>query len=76
MHAMSQVKGMLSMTDDCKRYLRNKYRNIFDRLVRKFGWKPISDLVPQSDTIMHKRLKNLRKQQDKKKKVREQVGAW
>jgi ribosomal RNA-processing protein 12 len=56
------------MTEDCKHHFRLKTRNLFDRLVRKFGFDAIVAVVPASDVITHKRLRNLRKIQTKKKK--------
>lgn len=59
------------MTDDCKRHFRLKVRDILDRLVRKYGAESITPHVPATDTIMHKRLKNLRKLNARKKKQKE-----
>jgi ribosomal RNA-processing protein 12 len=60
---------MVGMTEDCKHHFRLKTRNLFDRLVRKFGFDTIVAIVPASDAITHKRLHNLRKIQAKKKKM-------
>jgi ribosomal RNA-processing protein 12 len=60
---------MVGMSEDCKHHFRLKTRNLFDRLVRKFGFDTIVALVPASDTITHKRLRNLRKVQARKKKM-------
>jgi ribosomal RNA-processing protein 12 len=62
------VKSIVGMTEDCKHHFRLKTRNLFDRLVRKFGFDTIVAIVPASDVITHKRLRNLRKIQTKKKK--------
>lgn len=59
------------MTDDCKRHFRLKVRDILDRLVRKYGYETITPHIPASDTIMYKRLKNLRKLNARKKKMKE-----
>lgn len=60
------------MTDDCKRHFRLKVRDILDRLVRKYGCESITPFVPESDTVMHKRLRNLRKLNVRKKKQKEE----
>jgi ribosomal RNA-processing protein 12 len=57
------------MTEDCKHHFRLKTRNLFDRLVRKFGFDTIVANVPASDVITHKRLRNLRKIQAKKRNM-------
>lgn len=57
------------MTEDCKHHFRLKTRNLFDRLVRKFGFDTIVAIVPASDVITHKRLRNLRKIQAKKRNM-------
>lgn len=57
------------MTEDCKHHFRLKTRNLFDRLVRKFGFDTIVAVVPASDVITLKRLRNLRKVQAKKKNM-------
>jgi ribosomal RNA-processing protein 12 len=57
------------MTEDCKHHFRLKTRNLFDRLVRKFGYGTIVAIIPASDVITHRRLRNLRKLQTKKKNM-------
>lgn len=59
------------MTDDCKRHFRLKVRDILDRLVRKYGCDSIITHVPSTDTVMLKRLRNLRKLNARKKKHKE-----
>lgn len=66
-----QVKSITSMTEDCKRHFRLKVRDILDRLVRKYGCESITPHVPESDKMMHKRLRNLRKLNARKKKQKE-----
>lgn len=69
---LPQVIGALSqMKEDCKRHFRQKVRDIFIKLIRKYGIGPISDMVPASDVILHKRLKNINKVEDAKRKNRE-----
>lgn len=65
------VDALSQMKDDCKRHFRQKMRDIFTKLIRKFGIGPISDMVPATDVILHKRLKNINKIEDAKRKNRE-----
>ncbi|KAK7790254.1 hypothetical protein R5R35_001055 [Gryllus longicercus] len=62
------VKSLLAMTEDCKRHFRQKCRDILDRFIRKFGYDAVAGLVPTNDVIMHKRLRNLKKMNERKKK--------
>lgn len=59
------------MTEDCKRHFRLKIRDILDRLVRKYGCDSLTPFVPANDTVMYKRLRNLRKLNARKKKRKE-----
>ena len=65
------VTALTKMTEDCKRHFRLKARYLLDRIVRKFGFDMVSSLVPKNDATTHKRLKNLRKLQERRKKVGE-----
>ena len=69
------MKSVIGMTDDCKHHFRLKTRYLFDRLVRKFGFDTIVAMVPASDTITHKRLRNLRKTQARKKNMQAKEDA-
>ncbi|XP_069705584.1 RRP12-like protein [Periplaneta americana] len=62
------VTTLVQMVEDCKHHFRLKTRNLFDRLIRKFGYDAIVSMVPKSDVITHKRLRNLHKIQVRKKK--------
>ncbi|CAG9770255.1 unnamed protein product [Ceutorhynchus assimilis] len=64
------MKALTGMTEDCKRHFRLKVRDILDRLVRKYGAESITPFVPQNDQIMCKRIKNLRKLNDRKQKMK------
>ncbi|XP_040571896.1 RRP12-like protein [Lepeophtheirus salmonis] len=55
------IKSLVNMTEDCKRNFRLKSRYLLDRIIRKFGYDFVAAQVPQSDIVMHKRLKNIRK---------------
>lgn len=54
------------MTMDCKNHFRLKTRDVLDRLIRKFGYDIIHSLVPAEDSIMQKRLKNIKRLNMKK----------
>ncbi|KAK2577073.1 hypothetical protein KPH14_005885 [Odynerus spinipes] len=69
---LTKIVGALSdMNDDCKRHFRQKVRDMFTKLIRKYGVGTISGMVPASDVILHKRLKNIYKVEEMKKKNRE-----
>ncbi|KAI4479190.1 hypothetical protein M0804_011329 [Polistes exclamans] len=65
------MAALTDMNDNCKRYFRQKVRDIFTKLIRKFSIKVISQMVPASDVILHKRLKNINKVEQLKKKSKE-----
>jgi len=66
----SIVDALSQMNEDCKRHFRQKVRDIFTKLIRKYGIGPISSMV-STDTILQKRLKNINKKEDAKRKKRE-----
>jgi len=65
------VNALSRMNEDCKRHFRQKVRDIFTKLIRKYSIGLISNMVPASDLILHKRLKNINKIEDAKRKKRE-----
>ncbi|KMQ96335.1 rrp12-like protein [Lasius niger] len=65
------IDALSRMNEDCKRHFRQKVRDIFTKFIRKYGIGPISSMVPSSDVILHKRLKNINKIEDAKRKKRE-----
>ncbi|XP_077282524.1 RRP12-like protein [Temnothorax americanus] len=65
------VDALSRMTEDCKRHFRQKVRDIFTKLIRKYGFGPIASMVPASDVTLHKRLKNINKIEDAKRRKRE-----
>ncbi|XP_036149420.1 RRP12-like protein isoform X2 [Monomorium pharaonis] len=69
---LPRIVGALSqMSEDCKRHFRQKVRDMLVKLIRKYGIGPISNMVPASDMTLHKRLKNINKIEDAKRKKRE-----
>lgn len=65
MMASSDIYPRASLLPCCLRYL-------LDRIVRKFGYDFVSDLVPKDDLVMQKRLKNIKKAQARKAKADEE----
>ena len=70
--SLLKVEALSKMTDDCKRHFRQKVRDILVKMVRKFGIENITNMVPNSDETMYKRLKNIRKIETRKQKVKEE----
>jgi len=68
------IKALTNMTEDCKRHFRLKVRDILDRLVRKYGCDSITPHIPTTDTVMYKRLRNLRKLHARKKKQKDSAA--
>lgn len=59
------------MKHDCHRHFRQKVRDILVKLLRKYGMETISMMIPASYVMLHKRLKNMNKIEEAKKKNRE-----
>lgn len=59
------------MTNDCKRKFRQETKNIYQRLVRKFGVDLIIKLVPNTDVQTHVRLRALNKEAERMKRNKE-----
>lgn len=62
------------MEEDCKRHARLEIGYFLTKMFRKYGSDTIEKLIPPSDTIMLKRLRNIRKMENRKKKRREGRG--
>jgi hypothetical protein len=59
------------MTDDCKRKFRQETKNIYQRLVRKFGTDVIIRFVPNTDIQTHVRLRAIKKESERLKRNKE-----
>lgn len=59
------------MTDDCKRKFRQDIKNIYQKLVRKFGTELIIKLVPNTDVQTHVRLRAMNKESERLKRNKE-----
>ncbi|CAK1541827.1 unnamed protein product [Leptosia nina] len=64
-------KTLSSMQDDCKRHTRTEIGYFLSRMVRKFGAETIQKLIPREDEVMLRRLRNIRKIDNRKKKMKD-----
>ncbi|XP_053976899.1 RRP12-like protein [Hylaeus volcanicus] len=65
------MEALCGINDDCHRHFRQKVRDILVKLLRKYGVETISGMIPSSNGMLHKRLKNINKLEEAKKKTRE-----
>ncbi|XP_076301341.1 RRP12-like protein isoform X1 [Lasioglossum baleicum] len=65
------MEALCSVNEDCQRHFRQKVRDILVKLLRKYGMGSILGMIPSSNVILHKRLKNINKLEEAKKKNRE-----
>ncbi|XP_055503138.1 RRP12-like protein [Leucoraja erinacea] len=61
------VESIGSMRDDTRRYFRTKLKNIFTKLIRKFGFEMIDSMCAEE---YHKVLVNIRKAEARNKRLR------
>ena len=66
------IDGLSEMDEELKRVYLIKTRDILIRLIRKCGADLVSRLVPENDTVLLKRLNNIRKIEARKKKQKEE----
>ncbi|XP_017778728.1 PREDICTED: RRP12-like protein [Nicrophorus vespilloides] len=64
------VSTMCDMNKDCATHFRMKTKRLLEKLIRKFGCDAIMPYVPTTDTVMYKRLRNMRKMQNRMKRLR------
>lgn len=69
-HLPNIVRSLSSMTDNSKKYCREKFALLLEKLCKRFTAEEIIKLVPGNDEKTHKRLKNIRKEMNRKKKQR------
>lgn len=69
------IEGLTKMTEDCKGHFRQKVRILLIKLIRKFGVDMITGIVPLTNEIMHKQLKNIRKHEARKLKAKEEQNS-
>ncbi|KAG8193001.1 hypothetical protein JTE90_028121 [Oedothorax gibbosus] len=70
-HVEFIVKSLTSISEDNQRPFRFKAKEIFVRLVRKFGYEMIAKMVPEKHM---KQLNNIRKTEARKKRHRDSKG--
>ncbi|KAJ1525453.1 hypothetical protein ONE63_010264 [Megalurothrips usitatus] len=66
------MKAIIGMAEDCKKHFRKITQYMLDRMMRRYGSDTIERLVPSSDEVMKKRVKNLRKIRARKERIREE----
>lgn len=76
-HVPAIVREISSMVQDCKRHFRIKIKDIFVRLLRKYGDDVIFHMIPTHDAALVKQVKNMikirrRKSKDKQKNEAEE----
>ncbi|CAH0758421.1 unnamed protein product [Diatraea saccharalis] len=64
-------KTLSSMSEDCKRHSRLEIGYFLSRMLRKYGSDTIEKLIPSSDEVMLRRLRNIRKMDNRKKRLRD-----
>nr|XP_003701407.1 PREDICTED: RRP12-like protein [Megachile rotundata] len=65
---MRLTEALCGMSDDCHRHFRQTVRIILVKLLRKYGMETLSSMISLSNTMLHKRLKNINKLEEAKKK--------
>ncbi|CAG9126433.1 unnamed protein product [Plutella xylostella] len=64
-------RSLSGMTDDCKRHARMEIGYFLSRMIRKYGADTVEKLIPVTDEVMLKRLRNIRKMENRKKRQKE-----
>ncbi|XP_063628336.1 RRP12-like protein [Cydia splendana] len=65
------IKTLSSMPEDCKRHSRLEIGYFLTRMIRKYGADTVEKLIPQEDEVMFRRLRNLRKLDNRKKRAKD-----
>ncbi|XP_059611587.1 RRP12-like protein [Phlebotomus argentipes] len=73
-HLTVIIKNLSGMVPDTKRYCRKQLGFLYRRLCRRFTAEEIIKLVPGNDEVTHKRLKNIKKEQARKKRQEAEKG--
>ncbi|XP_049879391.1 RRP12-like protein [Pectinophora gossypiella] len=64
-------KTLSTMSEDCKRHSRLEIGYFLNRMMRKYGADTIEKLIPPADEVMLRRLRNLRKIENRKKRMKD-----
>jgi ribosomal RNA-processing protein 12 len=67
------VKALTIMAPDPKRYCRLTLGFLLKRMCKRFTAEEVIKLVPGSDELTHKRLKKIRKEMARAKRLKQQV---
>ncbi|GBM06240.1 RRP12-like protein [Araneus ventricosus] len=67
-HVQSMITGLTNLSEDNQRSLRFKAKELFTRLVRKFGYEMISKMMPKH---YQKQLANIRKVESRKQRKKD-----
>ncbi|XP_022831509.1 RRP12-like protein isoform X1 [Spodoptera litura] len=64
-------KSLSTMPEDCKRHSRLEIGYFLTKMMRKFGADTVEKLIPPTDEVMLRRLRNIRKMDNRKKRQKE-----
>ncbi|KAF9798007.1 hypothetical protein SFRURICE_007526 [Spodoptera frugiperda] len=64
-------KALSTMPEDCKRHSRLEIGYFLTKMMRKFGADTVEKLIPPTDEVMLRRLRNIRKMDNRKKRQKE-----
>ncbi|PZC71281.1 hypothetical protein B5X24_HaOG213683 [Helicoverpa armigera] len=64
-------KTLSAMPEDCKRHSRLEIGYFLTKMLRKFGADTVEKLIPQTDDVMLRRLRNIRKMDNRKKRQKD-----
>lgn len=65
-------QSLSAMAEDCKRHSRLEIGYFLARMVRKYGAAVVEKLIPSEDEVMIRRLRNIRKVDNRKRRAREE----
>lgn len=70
LHLDTIVRSLSAMVPDTRRYCRKDIKIILEKLCRRFTAEEVIKLVPGDDEMTHKKLKNIRKSQNRAKRTK------
>lgn len=70
LHLQTIVRSLSAMVPDTKRYCRIYIGFILKKLCKRFTAEEIIKFVPGNDEVTHKKLKNIRKEQNRAKRLK------
>lgn len=74
LHLQTIVRSVSAMVPDTKRYCRKEIKIILEKLCRRFTAEEVIKLVPGNDELTHKKLKNIRKAQNRAKRSKAAIA--